>query len=159
MRRGGGRVQSEYETPVEFFNTLDSEFHFTVDVCALPHNAKCKIFYTPVDDGLSRDWSAEICFCNPPYDRSISLWIKKAYESSQKGGTIVCLIQSKSTDTVMWHEYIMKSSEIRFVKDRLHFCINGKTGRANFASAVVIYRPYCKGIPKICSIDRYGEKI
>lgn len=43
-------------TPKEFFNRLSSVFNFTLDVCALPENAKCKDYYTPDDDGLSNPW-------------------------------------------------------------------------------------------------------
>ena len=31
-----------WETPQDFFDNLDKEFHFTLDACALPENAKCK---------------------------------------------------------------------------------------------------------------------
>ena len=30
-----------WETPQDFFDKLDAEFHFTTDVCATPENAKC----------------------------------------------------------------------------------------------------------------------
>ena len=43
-------------TPKEFFNRLSGVFNFTLDVCALPENAKCKDYYTPDDDGLSNLW-------------------------------------------------------------------------------------------------------
>ena len=43
-------------TPKEFFEKLSSIFNFTLDVCALPENAKCKDYYTPDDDGLSNPW-------------------------------------------------------------------------------------------------------
>ena len=43
-------------TPKEFFNRLSSVFNFTLDVCALPENAKCNDYYTPDDDGLSNPW-------------------------------------------------------------------------------------------------------
>lgn len=43
-------------TPQEFFNRLSSVFNFTLDVCAIPENAKCESFYTPDDDGLSNPW-------------------------------------------------------------------------------------------------------
>ena len=45
-----------WETPQDFFEKLDREFGFELDVCALPENAKCKAFYTPDDDGLSNPW-------------------------------------------------------------------------------------------------------
>lgn len=43
-------------TPKEFFDKLSNIFNFTLDVCALPENAKCKDYYTPDDDGLSNPW-------------------------------------------------------------------------------------------------------
>ena len=44
------------ETPGYLFDRLSQIFNFTVDVCALPENAKCEHFYTPDDDGLSIPW-------------------------------------------------------------------------------------------------------
>ena len=44
------------ETPQYLFDRLSSVFNFTLDVCALPENAKCESFYTPDDDGLSNPW-------------------------------------------------------------------------------------------------------
>ena len=75
----------EWETPAEFFDVLDEEFHFTVDVCALPDNAKCARFYTPEDDGLSMPWNG-VVWCNPPYGRAISLWIQRAVLAADGGG-------------------------------------------------------------------------
>ena len=45
-----------WETPQAFFDKLDEEFHFDLDVCATPENAKCKRFYTKDDDGLTKEW-------------------------------------------------------------------------------------------------------
>ena len=36
-----------WETPQDFFDKLNDEFGFDLDVCALPENAKCINFYTP----------------------------------------------------------------------------------------------------------------
>lgn len=43
-------------TPQEFFDKLNNIFRFTLDVCALPENAKCEKYYTPDDDGLIQPW-------------------------------------------------------------------------------------------------------
>ena len=64
------------ETPGYLFKRLSAVFNFTLDVCALPENAKCKAFYTPDDDGLSNPWRGGV-WCNPPYGREISSWVKK----------------------------------------------------------------------------------
>ena len=46
----------EWSTPPEFFEALDREFAFTLDVCATAENAKCVRFYTREQDGLSLPW-------------------------------------------------------------------------------------------------------
>ena len=43
-----------WETPQDLFDEPDKEFHFTLDVCALPENTKCTAYYTPEMDGLSQ---------------------------------------------------------------------------------------------------------
>lgn len=56
-----------WSTPQDFFDSLDEEFHFTLDACALPENAKCELFFTSEIDGLAQDWSGHTVFVNPPY--------------------------------------------------------------------------------------------
>ena len=73
-----------WETPQDLFDKLNEEFHFDLDVCALPENAKCEKYYTPEDDGLLQPWNG-VCWCNPPYGRTISKWIQKAYETFAGG--------------------------------------------------------------------------
>lgn len=69
-----------WETPEAFFRALDAEFHFTLDVCAVPENAKCRVFYTPEQNGLAQKWEGR-CWCNPPYGREIGKWVKRAAEA------------------------------------------------------------------------------
>lgn len=125
----------EWETPQALFDQLNDEFNFTLDVCALPENAKCEAYFTPEQDGLKQEWTG-VCWMNPPYGREIGKWVKKAYTEAQKGITVVCLLPSR-TDTRWWHEYCMKG-EVRFIKGRLKF---GKSNNsAPFPSAIVIFR-------------------
>lgn len=70
----------EWATPADFFRALDAEFHFTLDACATPENAKCPKYYTREQDGLAQDWSGETVWCNPPYGRQIGAWCRKGYE-------------------------------------------------------------------------------
>lgn len=126
-----------WETPKDFFNKLDSEFHFNVDVCALPENAKCAVYYTPEMNGLVQPWHGN-CWCNPPYGREIGKWVKKAYESSQNGALVVMLLPAR-TDTRWFHDYIYNKAEIRFICGRLKF---GKSkNSAPFPSMIVVFRP------------------
>lgn len=127
----------EWSTPQDLFDKLNCEFKFTLDPCATPENAKCDRYFTKLDDGLSKPWSNEIVFMNPPYGREISKWIKKAYQESLNGATVVCLIPSR-TDTSWWHDYCAKG-EIRFIRGRIKF--GGSKNGAPFPSAIVIFCP------------------
>lgn len=124
-----------WATPQGFFDRLNAEFHFDVDVCANDDNAKCKRYFTERTNGLLQKWEGNV-WMNPPYGREIAEWIQKAYESAQEGATVVCLIPAR-TDAGWWHDYCM-SGEIRFVRGRLKF--GGSEWNAPFPSAVVIFR-------------------
>lgn len=128
---------NEWETPQEFFDELDKEFNFTVDVCATIENTKCKRFYNRWSNGLAMSWSNDRVWCNPPYGREIGKWVKKASEA--RGGIIVMLIPAR-TDTKYFHEYIYQKPnvEIRFIKGRLKF--GGHQNSAPFPSMVVIFK-------------------
>lgn len=124
-----------WSTPQDFFDSLNAEFNFTLDVCALPDSAKCENYYTPEIDGLAQEWSG-VCWMNPPYGREIIHWMKKAYEESLKGAVVVCLVPAR-TDTAWRHDYAMRAAEIRLVRGRLKF--GDATTGAPFPSAVVIF--------------------
>ena len=73
---------------------------------------------------------------NPPYGRTIARWVRKAYESSMSGATVVCLLPAR-TDTKWWHNYVMRG-EIRLIRGRLRF--GNSKNSAPFPSAVVVFR-------------------
>lgn len=126
-----------WSTPQAFFDAYNICYGFEIDVCALPGNAKCAKFFTPEDDGLKQDWSPNVCWMNPPYGRAIAAWMKKAYEESLRGATVVCLVPAR-TDTSWWHNYAMKG-DIEFIKGRLKF--GGSENSAPFPNAVVVFHP------------------
>jgi phage N-6-adenine-methyltransferase len=139
-----------WETPQTLFDTLNAEFGFTVDVCALPENAKCPRYYTPQQDGLQQDWTGA-CWCNPPYGTVIEQWVQNAYEASKAGTLVVCLLPAR-VDTRWWHTYVMPDVEVRYLQGRLKF--GGTANSAPFPSAVVIFRPYKQGEQCNCGIRR-----
>ena len=53
--------KQDWSTPQWLFDELDNEFHFTLDPCASPDNAKCENYYTVEDDGLSKNWGGREC--------------------------------------------------------------------------------------------------
>jgi phage N-6-adenine-methyltransferase len=123
-----------WETPTDLFETLDAEFGFELDVCALPENAKCSRYYTPKEDGLTQPWSGR-CWMNPPYDRTLAHWIEKAFRSALDGATVVSLLPVR-TETGWWWNYC-RHAEIRFIRGRL--CFSDAPTSALFASAVVVF--------------------
>jgi phage N-6-adenine-methyltransferase len=142
----------DHATPDDFFEELDKEFGFVLDVCATVQNSKCQNYFTKEEDGLLRDWVHEAfdttghvdaaIWMNPPYGREIGKWVQKAYEEAQKGATVVCLLPAR-TDTKWFQDYCLPYAELRFVRGRLKF--GGSKNSAPFPSVVAIFRQGQKG--------------
>jgi len=128
--------REDWETPQELFDDLDREFGFTLDVCATAENAKCAKYYAPFDDGLSRDWTGEVVYCNPPYGRKQDAWVRKCSEYGAGGGVAVMLLPAR-TDTARFHDLILGKAEIRFLRGRLKFA--GARDYAPFPSMIVVF--------------------
>ena len=127
-----------WATPQAFFDTLNEEFQFTLDACALPENAKCRLFFSPQEDGLFQDWSGHTVFCNPPYGKKIAVWVEKGYMESRKDNTKVVMLLPARTDTTYFHRFIYNiAREIRFIKGRLKF--GNAMNSAPFPSMVVVF--------------------
>jgi len=151
----------EYETPADIFDPLNKEFKFVADMACTLKNAKCEI---EVTNSLAAPWiyildgslKNKAVFCNPPYSRGLQKkFLKQGAEAMKDGITSVFLVPAR-TDTTAWHTYIWdekkhkpkRGVEVRFIKGRIKFEINGKpiydkNGRAQsapFPSAIVIFK-------------------
>lgn len=145
-------LSNEWETPQDFFDKLNEEFHFTLDPCCREYNHKCEKYYTIETDGFNKSWEGETVFCNPPYGREIGKWVEKCANEAKKENTTIVMLIPARTDTKWFHDYIYNKDnvEIRFIKGRLKF-INRmlpsykedgstKLQSAPFPSMVVIFR-------------------
>ena len=128
--------RDDWETPQDLFNDLNREFGFTLDPCATPDTARCAKYYTRAEDGLNRDWTGEVVFCNPPYGRKQDAWVRKCSAHGAGGGVAVMLLPAR-TDTARFHDFILGKAEIRFVRGRLKF--TGAMNPAPFPSMVVVF--------------------
>jgi phage N-6-adenine-methyltransferase len=139
---------NEWETPDELFSVLDCYFQFTLDAAATDDNRKCKRYFTVETDGLSQSWENETVWLNPPYGREIGKWVKKAYEESLNGHTTVVMLIPSRTDTSYWHDYVMKASDIYYIRGRVKFFNKDKGGNtpAPFPSAIVVFGGWKKWI-------------
>jgi phage N-6-adenine-methyltransferase len=64
FKKRGGLFTSEtdeWSTPEDFFNKLNREFQFELDVCATVGNAKCDRYFTEEMNGLRQDWTGIRC--------------------------------------------------------------------------------------------------
>lgn len=144
LRCSGGKMINQgmmssntdlWATPQDFFDRLNEEFRFDLDVCADDENHKCAAYFTRENDGLLQKWRG-VCWMNPPYGRVIGAWCRKAFDSARGGATVVGLLPAR-TDTRWFHEYIYGKADIRFVRGRLKF--GGSKNSAPFPSMVVIW--------------------
>lgn len=132
------KIESDkWSTPQAVFDLLNEEFSFTLDPASTHENAKCKKHYTADEDGLGQSWVGERVFLNPPYGRTIGLWVQKA---ATGGAAIVVALLPSRTDTRYFHQYIYTNPkcEIRFLKGRLKF--GDSRNSAPFPSMVCIFR-------------------
>lgn len=135
-----------WTTPRDFFDKVNKEFNFTLDAAAIKSSALVPNYLGPDHDYLWRrdaltvEWvgasEGGAIWLNPPYGRTIKDWVRKADAVARGGGTVVCLVPSR-TDTSWWHEYCIHH-EIRFIRGRLKF--GNQKNSAPFPSALVIMK-------------------
>ena|SRR3990167_6600543 len=119
----------KWNTPSRLLEEIRIEFGNYFDPC--PPNASF--------DGLCIPWIGLI-YCNPPYGRAISKWLKKGADEIAGGRAtkIVWLLPAR-TDTRWFHEVVYPlASEIRFIRGRLHF--NDGPQGAPFPSMIVVWK-------------------
>jgi len=129
-------------TPISLFKELNDEFKFGLDPCtstSKPNNLGTKHYFLyPEKDGLKESWVGYgSVFVNPPFKDAYK-WIKKAYEEAKNGVTSVVLLPSK-TETKWWHEYALKSKEIRFISRRVTF--EGHKDPFIIGIALIVFTP------------------
>ena len=140
-KQRNGKSTPEYSTPQWLFDHLNDEFHFTLDVAALPETAKCARYFTPQDDGLSQSWAGEVVWLNPPFSKKeIGAWVKKAYDESRADATVVMLIPSSYKGYRWWREHCTQG-EIRFIHEYVTFPRLGEKQTACVDVTVVILGP------------------
>jgi site-specific DNA-methyltransferase (adenine-specific) len=115
----------EWETPAALFNFLDSIYHFDVDVCASPQNAKCRQFFDRDRDGLIQTWQAgRIHWMNAPYSEA-GKWAKKA-ASAARGGAIVVGLFANRSSTAWYRDHVVSSAMVVQLQGRLRFVHQGR---------------------------------
>lgn len=123
---------------------LDSIYHFNFDVAASDVNAKCKNYFTVKDNALKKSWNGlGNIFCNPPHAPTIQTdFVNKAYyESLQKDSKVICMLIPARTDTLRWHNFILKKASVYFVQGRIRFYYDNKESEdhSTFPTAIIVF--------------------
>ena len=153
----------EWRTPDWLVDVIHSEFVLQLDACATGQNAQCERHITPEQNALTTEWiecmpptrTGQAVWMNPPWSRGIGAFVQRAYEQSRRHRLVVVCLLPASTDTRWWHDYVMRASEIRLIKGRLHFIRDGgHTGPATKGCAIVVFTPWHGGPPSFSSLSQ-----
>lgn len=150
---GNSSTHQAWETPAALLEALSSVFgRFDLDPCAARKSrsrVKAKVHFTHEDDGLTLPWHG-VVFVNPPYGRTLGLWVAKARREVEEGRsrTVVALLPARP-DTAYWHEHVAGRAVVYFLRGRLRFS-DGEQA-APFPSALVVWGA---GPETILALDR-----
>lgn len=127
---------NEYETPKDLFDKLNNEFNFIHDVACNSSNIKCSSGFTyPEYDALNTDWPlGGWLWLNPPY-KPLRPWIEKTQEQVLRGCKVVMLIPPVTLGCQYFSKVLPR--EMRFVRGRVKFLINGEPMKSNTRDSVV----------------------
>lgn len=150
-KRGALDEVDDRGTEPTFWAGLNDRFHFTLDVAAAPHNAKCERYFTRADNGLEKSWRGESVWCNPPYS-DLAAWVDKAWREYLYAQGIVMLVPANRTEQGWWQDYVeprrdrpISPLRVEFLRGRLRFIRAGATEikpneRPPFGCALLIWR-------------------
>lgn len=120
-------VRTDWGTPRELFDALNSQYNFTLDLCASAENALCEHWS---DNCFSVNYENEVFFCNPPYGREI----KDILASIPATACGILLLPSR-TGSGWFHETQKKASWTFFLRGRVKFV--GARHSAPFDSVLI----------------------
>lgn len=138
---GNSSTHQAWETPAALLEALASVFkRFDLDPCAARRSrnrVNARVHFTHEDDGLTLPWHG-VVFVNPPYGRTLGLWVAKARREVEEGRarTVVALLPARP-DTAYWHEHVAGRAVVYFLRGRLRFS-DGEQA-APFPSALVVW--------------------
>jgi phage N-6-adenine-methyltransferase len=152
------KTKDGWETPADFFNVMNNQFSYDIDVAADTENHQCPLWLGPggvQEDALHCGWSLDkkvtYAWCNPPYSLNKQFLRKAAFEAEFCHVHSTLLIPAR-TDTKYFHEIIWpNASMVIFLKGRLKF--GGAASGAPFPSMLVIFDGVRNGRPCVTTWD------
>jgi phage N-6-adenine-methyltransferase len=132
------------ETPLDLVDRVRALLGGGIDLdpCTRSENpTQAERFFTPAEDGILQRWDARRIFVNPPFGRTIELWVQRSLDAGAAGSQVVLLVPAHTSSG--WFQRAMGAggvSEILFIAKRLRFFdpVLGKpTWNAPFASVLL----------------------
>ncbi len=112
-------------TPKRWWNILNKEFGFTLDVAADDKNHMTQEYLTYEDNALKFDWlnyqvEPGAIWMAPPWDSSVvGYWSEKAALEASLGAIVVGLLPTRP-EAMWWHRDVLKQAdEVRFIDGTL----------------------------------------
>ena len=84
-------AKDDWETPQDFFDRYNSEYHFTLDAASDDKNAECKNHFTKETDGLHNSWGGANGVAEPTVWESNRRMGAESIRRKQKTGHNGCL--------------------------------------------------------------------
>ena len=153
----------EWRTPDWVVDLVHAEFSLQLDACATSENTQIEHYISPEQDALEVEWvecmpsdrPGQSVWMNPPWGRGIGRFVQRAYDQSQKHRLVVVCLLPASTDTRWWADYVMRATQVRLIRGRLHFIrSDGHTGPSTKGCALVIFTPWGRGAPQFSVMNR-----
>lgn len=95
-------------TPLDFYDWIDGQLHFTIDVCANEANRKHPRYFSEADNGLAQSWAGETFWCNPPYGKQAPHWLRKARDSSMEFRAMGALLLPARPGAEWWRALVLQ---------------------------------------------------
>jgi len=111
--------RDDWMTPPALFTPLNERFGFTIDAAASSGNHLLPRFWNAEDDAISKDWSGERVFCNPPF----SLKGRFAQKAATSDAVVVAMVLPALGLEQKWvHDWVIPyASEIIVLRGRVRF--------------------------------------
>lgn len=118
-------LRQEWRTPPEFFEVLDAEFGFEIDVAASRDNSLCSQFLKVEHDALAETthWFtyASHAYCNPGFS-NLDPWVRKAHAEVNAELRPCTAVVLSCASHAKWFEFCARhASEIRLLSPRVQF--------------------------------------
>jgi phage N-6-adenine-methyltransferase len=135
--------ESSWQTPTWLVDRIHAAFGGGIDLdpCTTEANPTraTSWFYPPIYDGILWSWADPAkrerrIFVNPPYGRTIALWMDKCADAAAGGGRVIALVPAW-TGTKWFQRAVRDATEICLVAGRIDF--NNVKGRGKFSSVLI----------------------